>query len=193
MLDAALDLFSRQGFARTTVEQVARQAGLSKAAVYLYFPSKDALLTGLVRRAVVPVAQTAIDRMAGHQGDPRPVIRGLFRILEHQLADPTVFAVPALVLREAAAAPEIAAMYKAEVLDRVIPALVALLCKGITEGHIRPVDPELTVRSIVGPVFLHMLLAEVFEMRPEDGLGLESLIENHLTLLFAGLEPERNG
>ena len=33
VLDAALALFLAQGFAQTTVEQVARAAGLSKAAV----------------------------------------------------------------------------------------------------------------------------------------------------------------
>ena len=39
VLDAALDLFIEKGFAETRVEDIAKRAGLSKGAVYLYFPS----------------------------------------------------------------------------------------------------------------------------------------------------------
>ncbi|MCE6953051.1 TetR/AcrR family transcriptional regulator [Cereibacter sphaeroides] len=188
VLDAALDLFSRKGFAGTTVEQIARHAGLSKAAVYLYFPSKQALLTGLVRRAIVPLADEALARISCHRGDPRPVIRQLAGLLAERLADPKVFAVPSLVLREAASAPEVAAMYRAEVLEKVLPALRGLIAQGVEGGHVRPVDPDLAVRSIVGPIFVHLLLSHVF------GIGeprLDALLETHLAILCAGLEPER--
>ena len=52
VLDAALSLFSTKGYARSSVSEIARAAGLSKGAVYLYFPSKHDILLGLVRRAV---------------------------------------------------------------------------------------------------------------------------------------------
>ncbi len=195
VLDAALDLFTRKGFAHTTVEQVARKAGLSKAAVYLYFPSKKALLAGLVQRAVVPIADLALDQIARFRGDPRPLIRQLLALFAERMREPSVSAVPKLVLREAVVAPEIARMYRTEVLDRVIPALGALIAQGVAGGHLRAVDPELTVRSLLGPVLMHILLDEVFSIRPAAGQtsdhGLEALIDNHLSLLFAGLEPLR--
>lgn len=190
VLDAALELFTRQGFARTTVEQIARQAGLSKAAVYLYFPSKQALLAGLVRRAVAPVADLALERFATFRGDPRPLIRQVLQLAAANLADPKVIAVPALILREAVTAPEIAQVYRAELLDKVMPAMIGLLRQGVAGGHIRAVDPELTIRSLIGPIVAHLLLAQVFGLQPEGGLGLDRLIENHLTILFAGLAPE---
>lgn len=188
VLDAALDLFARQGFAGTTVEQIARHAGLSKAAVYLYFPSKQALLTGLVRRAVVPLADEALARITAHRGDPRPVIRTLAALLVERLADPRVFAVPSVVLREAASAPDVAAMYREEVLEKVLPALRDLVAQGVAGGHVRPVDPDLAVRSIVGPIFVHLVLSHVFGIGEP---GLDRLVETHLTILCAGLEPER--
>lgn len=40
ILDTALRLFSRKGYARTTLEEIARGAGVSTANVYVYFPSK---------------------------------------------------------------------------------------------------------------------------------------------------------
>lgn len=190
VLDAALALFARQGFAHTTVEQVARAAGLSKAAVYLYFPSKRALLAGLVRRAVRPVADAALGQMTDYRGDPRPVISMALAMVVARVADPAHLAVPGIVLREAAVAPELAQVYREEVLERVLPAMRALIAQGVAGGHIRAVDPDLTVRSIMGPVLAHLLLAEVFGIRPQGGLAMERLVENHLSILFKGLEPE---
>jgi AcrR family transcriptional regulator len=48
ILDASLSLFSRQGFARTTVRDIARQAGITDAAIYYHFDSKRDLLEALV-------------------------------------------------------------------------------------------------------------------------------------------------
>lgn len=44
VLDTALALFRRQGFARTTMRDIAEAADLSLGAAYHYFPSKDALV-----------------------------------------------------------------------------------------------------------------------------------------------------
>jgi AcrR family transcriptional regulator len=191
VLDAALALFTERGFARTTVEEIALRAGLSKAAVYLYFPSKQALLQALVHRAVAAATGEAMAQMLSWQGDPRPALALLLRSIARHLADPSVAAVPALILREATHAPEIAALYRTEVLDRVMPALIALIDQGVRGGTIRAVDPELTVRSIIGPVLIHILLAHVFAITPKDGLALDRLVENHLSILTAGLAPEK--
>ena len=126
VLDAALALFAENGFAATTVEQVARRAGLSKGAIYLYFPSKKALLEGLVKRAVAPIADMAIGMIASYRGDPRPVIRRVLETAVGGLGESDAFLVPKLVIREAVTAPEIAEMYRKEVLDRVLPALQSL-------------------------------------------------------------------
>ena len=50
ILEAALRAFSGGGFAETTMDQVAADAGLSKACLYTYFPTKDALLQQLLER-----------------------------------------------------------------------------------------------------------------------------------------------
>jgi AcrR family transcriptional regulator len=48
ILDASLRLFSERGFARTTVRDIARQAGITDAAIYYHFESKRDLLDALV-------------------------------------------------------------------------------------------------------------------------------------------------
>src|SRR4029450_12367383 len=50
ILDAAFDRVMDIGLARTTVENVARAAGLSRQTIYRYFPSKEHLITALVLR-----------------------------------------------------------------------------------------------------------------------------------------------
>lgn len=190
VLNAALDLFIENGFAATRVEDIAKRAGISKGAVYLYFPSKEAILEALVRRAVVPVAEGAMAMVETYTGSVREAVTMVFSILAMRLAEPRLIAIPRLIMHEVSQFPELARMYREEVIERAKPALIALLEKGIASGELRAVDPELTVRSIVGPVALHVLMAEVFGIVPKGGLQLDRLIANHLDILFEGLSAD---
>ena len=48
--DAALELFSRYGFRRTAMLDIAEAAGISRAALYLYFKNKDEVFRSLSSR-----------------------------------------------------------------------------------------------------------------------------------------------
>src|SRR6185436_627419 len=50
ILDAAERSFARAGFHRTTMQDVAAEAGMSPGNLYRYFQSKDALVRGLCER-----------------------------------------------------------------------------------------------------------------------------------------------
>jgi AcrR family transcriptional regulator len=193
VLDAALDLFIEQGFAATRVEDIARRAGLSKGAVYLYFPSKEAILEGLVRRAIVPIAEHVQGFVENYEGDPRLVISTVMKMLALRLNDPRLLAIPKLIFREVVGFPELAAMYRREVIDKVIPVVEKLIRNGVDQGYLRPVDPHLTIRSLIGPVLLHIVMAEIFDITPPDGLAIDRLIDNHLTILFDGLSAPEGG
>jgi len=191
VLDAALDLFVEKGFQNTRVEDIATRAGLSKGAVYLYFPSKEAILEGLVKRAVLPIADNAIGMFENYVGDPRPIITMALKMVAGRLTDPKTIAIPRLLVREIINFPEFADMYRREVLDRIIPAITRLVANGMTEGYFRPLDPELTLRSLIGPIIAHVMIAEIFGIMPAGGLEVERLIDNHLTILFDGLSAPR--
>lgn len=47
ILQVAADLFVRQGYVETSLSQIAKRLGLTKAAVLYHFPAKDVLLTTL--------------------------------------------------------------------------------------------------------------------------------------------------
>src|SRR3979411_3249686 len=50
VLGAATRLFARFGFDKTSIDEIAREAGVSKGAVYRHWPSKDALFEATLVR-----------------------------------------------------------------------------------------------------------------------------------------------
>lgn len=50
ILDAAMRVFRRHGFRRSSIEQAAEEAELTRQALYYYFPSKEALFRGALER-----------------------------------------------------------------------------------------------------------------------------------------------
>jgi AcrR family transcriptional regulator len=58
ILDAAADLFVHYGYDKTAVSDIAREAGISKGAIYLHFKSKDELLEALIIRETEKYADT---------------------------------------------------------------------------------------------------------------------------------------
>ena len=50
ILDAAELCFSRQGFHRTTMQDICKEAAVSPGALYVYFDSKEALIAGIAER-----------------------------------------------------------------------------------------------------------------------------------------------
>jgi TetR/AcrR family transcriptional regulator, transcriptional repressor of aconitase len=50
ILQAALHCFARRGYYATTIDDLVAETGLSRGALYLYFPSKEALYLALAER-----------------------------------------------------------------------------------------------------------------------------------------------
>ena len=84
ILDAASDLFVHFGYDKTTVSDIAREAGVSKGAIYLHFDSKDDLFEALLLRAMVKYGEqwlTLIDE------DPKGgTIAGMYKNMLYALS-----------------------------------------------------------------------------------------------------------
>jgi AcrR family transcriptional regulator len=48
IIEAAIKLFAKKGFASTSIQEIVSESGISKGAFYLYFKSKDALLVAIL-------------------------------------------------------------------------------------------------------------------------------------------------
>jgi AcrR family transcriptional regulator len=190
ILDAALNEFTERGFDAARMEDVARRAGLSKAGVYLYFESKEALLKALIARKVAPLAQQARAVVAAGGADPAGALRMLATLAAARLADPTNFAVPRLVISISARFPEIAEYHRVHVVGVVREAVETLIAAGIAKGVFRNVDPRAAARALIGPLFFEAMWTHV--LRGESAFAApETLIEAQLDLLLEGLAQER--
>src|SRR5215208_1966306 len=62
LLDLGIDLFTRHSYAELSMAAIARSAGISKALLYHYFPSKQAYFAATLRRQAEELAElTAVD------------------------------------------------------------------------------------------------------------------------------------
>ena len=61
ILAAATELFVYYGYDKTTVSDIAREAGISKGAIYLHFASKEALFEALIIREMQTYTETWLD------------------------------------------------------------------------------------------------------------------------------------
>ncbi len=69
ILNAGLEVFSRQGFRGATLDQIAAEAGLSKPNLLYYFPSKEAIHVTLLDRLM----QTWLDPLRALDADGDPI------------------------------------------------------------------------------------------------------------------------
>ena len=65
---AALACFEQQGVRRTLMEDVARQAGVSRPTIYYYFPDKDALVLEVIVRQVREIHRSIRERIPPEGG-----------------------------------------------------------------------------------------------------------------------------
>ncbi len=79
ILNAATRVFARRGFFNAQVADVAREAGVAAGTVYLYFRSKDDLLTSIFEESMTRALEKA-DRALDGVTDPVERLRRLARV-----------------------------------------------------------------------------------------------------------------
>jgi AcrR family transcriptional regulator len=93
LLDAAAHCFASAGYSRTTVEQIAVAAGVSKAIVYHHFRSKESILEALLERMLTDWARVSNLQMYLAAGN------GVLDAFEHSLRAALDFARKSPLLR----------------------------------------------------------------------------------------------
>ena len=189
ILDAALALFVEKGFAATRLDDVAERAGLSKAAIYLYFADKTALFQGVVRQAIASNIMTVEAMLAAHRGPVAPLLPRILDFMASRIEETPMAAVAKLVIAESRAFPEIGRFYLKEVIGRGIPLMEGLIARGIAQDEFRKVDPGLTVRTMVGPMLLAVIWRTVFEPIGAEKLDVRALARHHADLMLHALCP----
>jgi AcrR family transcriptional regulator len=116
VLDAARGLFERDGFARTTVKAIAREAKVSPDTVYTAFGTKGRVLTALIDRELVASGDAAsvTDRPEAHAVRDEPDQRRQVQLFVRDITAALERVAPIYeILRTASAADaDLAALYR---------------------------------------------------------------------------------
>jgi AcrR family transcriptional regulator len=64
ILDAAAELMLRWGYNKTTIDDIARQAGVAKGTIYLHWKTREDLFTALMRREYIRLAEDIQQRLS---------------------------------------------------------------------------------------------------------------------------------
>jgi AcrR family transcriptional regulator len=141
ILDAATTVFARKGFQQARMDDIAAEVGLSKPALYLYFPSKDAIVAELMRR-LFDLELADLEDLGRRSGTVR---ERLLSFNERVLRQWESMAVHAPLMWE---------FYAVAMRDKAVRTLVrgyfrtlrerlaALVTQGVEAGELRAVDPH---------------------------------------------------
>jgi AcrR family transcriptional regulator len=133
ILDAALSHFLRYGVKRTSVDDVAREAGIAKGTVYLYFDSKTALFSAIAERLCADTLAEA----RGIVGEAKPLTERIVKFLDCHVGKPHRLVAQSPHVAELAASKQAIAKASYDALDRRMKALLrGLLAEaGIVEAR----------------------------------------------------------
>nr|WP_244425326.1 TetR/AcrR family transcriptional regulator [Pseudaminobacter salicylatoxidans] len=84
ILSVARNLFYRQGIRAIGVDEIVRQAGVTKPSLYRSFSSKDELAASYLRRYEIEFWERFDEAVAAHPGDPRAQIRAFLTRVGHR-------------------------------------------------------------------------------------------------------------
>ena len=151
LLAAAAEVFLRHGYNAAKVSDIVTAAGVAQGTFYLYFRSKTAIFRTLIERFVshfVSIIEThdaaTISNPAECVARQHAVFRSVLQVCYEHRALARLFFLEAL-----AADPEFHQLLH-DVLSQIAQLVRRNLVSGITNGFIRPLDPDVAAQAIVG-------------------------------------------
>ncbi|MEI9996196.1 MAG: TetR/AcrR family transcriptional regulator [Rhizomicrobium sp.] len=190
ILDAALKIFAAKGYAAARMEDIAREAGVTKGTIYLYFENKEAVFKSLVRESIGTTVTAVTEHLRNFKGPVRELMRFALGAMASLLVNSDRVVLPKIIIAESGNFPELARFYRFEIIARGLDAFSAVIAYGIEQGEFRPLPVEHVVRLCIAPVLLGAIWHATFAQFDEAPYDYRGLIDTHLDVLFRGLAPE---
>jgi AcrR family transcriptional regulator len=187
---AALAVFVEKGFAAARLEDIAKRAGVSKAALYLYFETKTDLFRAVVATAVTPNLERIRPLAEAYEGrfaDALPMVLG--RLAETAETSP-LGGVIKMVVGESRNFPDLARVWHDAVASQALGLIANMIERAQARGEVRPGDPRLHAITLVGPMVMGLLWREVFVPVGAEPISLAELAQQHARTLLGGLLAE---
>lgn len=190
--EVALDQFSRLGFERVTMADIADEAGVSQATLHHHFGDKDQLWRAAMLGLADVIAEE--ERLLAAAQDAAAIVQLRMAIrlfLQISWKHPALGRIVAL---EGMAGGERLAWLNEHLLGARNRRLAALVRKATADGDLKPFPPELVVVTLqagaAGVINLRPLLAVNFGTDPDTPRARTAHEELILDGLFAGLLAE---
>lgn len=190
ILKAALSVFAEKGFAAARLEEIAARAGVTKGTIYLYFDSKEAVFKALVQDRLVSQLNVFADFVRAHQGPVAPLLANLLRNIGTFLCTSDYAVLPKIVIAEAGNFPDLARMYRWEVIERGLKLLGGVISAGIARGEFRDIPVAHAARLALAPMLLAAIWRTTFTKFDSVPYDYEGLFEAHIATLLKGLAKE---
>lgn len=168
VLRAATSSFLARGYA-SSVDDIARRAGVAKQTVYHHFPSKDALFKevahDLVRRVLVEL-----------EGEPQDLRAGLVRFAlayRGRVLSAEGIATFRAVMPEVPRFRALAKSMYAASAGEMVRQLAAYLERAMQAGRLRRDDPQFAAELLLGMLVGHDRIKRLFGVIPGNGSDAE--------------------
>jgi TetR/AcrR family transcriptional regulator, mexJK operon transcriptional repressor len=142
LLDNALDLFLKNGFERTTIDQITASIGMAKRTVYLRYGDKTKLFKTALQRAIeewiVPVERLRAEETE----DLEESLLRIGQILVENIMSPAGLRLMRITNAESGRLPEIGIYAYKQGTDRTIAYLAELFRRRIKQVDAQAIDPH---------------------------------------------------
>ncbi len=181
VIDTAINIFHQKGYRTATLDDVAHELGLSKAALYHYFSSKEDLLSLIYIQALENYFANAyeIDEM-----DLAPPEKLRF-LIRHHIENIIIGNLPmfAVFFSEENQLPEKQFQKIREEKRKYSKIVEKIIAEGIEQGFFRPMDPKLQAFAIIG---MCNWLYKWYNPDDKKGRAPEKITDQFLDLLENG-------
>ena len=188
ILEAALELFSVQGFEATSISQIASAVGIRKASLYSHFDSKQAILDELVKE-VLELYETHSIFVKTDWGkdsynlpmtpdDSVQMIKGQIRYILH---DPHISKARKMLVIEQFQNPELAKLQTKQNYSDVLEYFTGLIKCLIQKGVLPEDNPEIMAAQLCLPISVWINLCD---REPEREQEVMELVEKHIRQFF---------
>ena len=185
LIDAALRVFSRVGFAAAKIDDVAEEANVSKGTVYLYFDSKEQLFEGMVKAKMTPILDGVANAIDETSGSATEQLKAHLQFFYRNVLNSDRRQIMRLIMAEGPNFPHLAEFYHANVLSRGQAMIEAIIARGVASGEFRRMQGHGLMQNIAAGALVAGIWKLVFDQfQPID---LDAYFDTHVDLVLNGL------
>lgn len=190
IVQAALQVFAEKGFAAAKLDEIARRAGVSKGAVYLYFETKEDVFRAVVSQAIAPNLSALRAMAAAHPGPLADLMRGAITHIAAVAESTPLGGVLKMVVGEARNFPEIAQVWHDQLVSQALGAISDAIAAAQARGEVKAGDPRGYALQLIAPLLVAVLWRETFVPVGAQPFDLPTVMRQHLETLLGGMLTE---